>query len=49
MIVSTPFPRASEDREALLLAAQLELLAGVVSGRTLPHALESLRRVVERV
>jgi serine phosphatase RsbU (regulator of sigma subunit)/anti-sigma regulatory factor (Ser/Thr protein kinase) len=49
MSVSTPFPRASEDREALLLAAQLELLAGVVSGRTLPHALESLLRVVERV
>ncbi len=49
MALSTPLASASEERDALLLAAQLELLAGVVSGRTLPRALESLLRVVERV
>ena len=42
-------PREDEGRDAQLLAAQLELLAGVVAGHTLPRALEALLRVVERV
>ena len=41
--------RGNEGRDALLLAAQLELLAGVVSGVTLRQALTSLLRVVEQV
>ncbi|MFC4785316.1 SpoIIE family protein phosphatase [Nocardioides sp. MAHUQ-72] len=49
MTLSTEFPREAEGRETLLLAAQLELLAGVVAGHDLPRALESLLRVVERV
>ena len=36
-------------RDAQLLAAQLELLAGVVSGHQLPHALEAMLRVVEQI
>src|SRR5512144_19029 len=49
MTVTTPLPREDEGRDVQLLAAQLELLAGVVAGHTLPQALESLLRVVERV
>ena len=49
MSLTTPVRGKDEGRDALLLAAQLELLAGVVAGRTLPQALESLLRVVERV
>ncbi|NYD42738.1 SpoIIE family protein phosphatase [Nocardioides panaciterrulae] len=39
----------AESRDALLLAAQLELLSGVVSGHQLGPALDALLRVVERV
>ncbi|HWJ10598.1 MAG TPA: GAF domain-containing SpoIIE family protein phosphatase, partial [Nocardioides sp.] len=49
MTATTLLPRRDEGRDAQLLAAQLELLAGVVAGHTLPQALESLLRVVERV
>src|SRR5512144_1051710 len=49
MTVTTALPREDEGRDVQLLAAQLELLAGVVAGHTLPQALESLLRVVERV
>ena len=49
MTLSPPSAPASDERDALLLAAQLELLAGVITGHTLPQALESLLRVVERV
>jgi serine phosphatase RsbU (regulator of sigma subunit)/anti-sigma regulatory factor (Ser/Thr protein kinase) len=49
MTLTMPLPREDEGRDAQLLAAQLELLAGVVAGRALPQALESLLRVVERV
>lgn len=49
MTLTTPLPREDEGRDALLLAAQLDLLAGVVAGRTLSQALESLLLVVERV
>jgi len=49
MTVTTPLPRRDGGRDAQLLAAQLELLAGVVSGHDLTQALESLLRVVERV
>ena len=49
MSLTTPVRGKDEGRDALLLAAQLELLAGVVAGRTLPQPLESLLRVVERV
>ncbi len=38
-----------ESRDAQLLAAQLDLLAGVVAGHNLTQALEALLRVVERV
>ncbi len=49
-MTSTAQPTApAESRDALLLAAQLELLAGVVSGRELGRALDALLRVVERV
>jgi anti-sigma regulatory factor (Ser/Thr protein kinase) len=49
MTITEPVPREDEGRDAQLLAAQLELLAGVVAGHTLQRALESLLRVVERV
>lgn len=49
MSLTTPVRERDEGRDAQLLAAQLELLAGVVAGHTLPQALESLLRVVERV
>ena len=49
MTLTTTVSREDEGRDALLLAAQLELLAGVVAGHTLTQALESLLRVVERV
>ncbi len=49
MTLTPALPREDEGRDALLLAAQLELLAGVVAGVALPQALESLLRVVERV
>lgn len=49
MTVTTTRPREDEGRDAQLLAAQLDLLAGVVAGHTLPQALEALLRVVERV
>ena len=49
MTLTKPLPREDEGRHAQLLAAQLELLAGVVAGHALQQALESLLRVVERV
>src|SRR6476620_11258770 len=49
MTLTPALPRENADRDVLLLAAQLELLAGVVAGEALPQALESLLRVVERV
>jgi anti-sigma regulatory factor (Ser/Thr protein kinase) len=49
MTLTVTLPREDEGRDAQLLAAQLELLAGVVAGHTLPQALEALLRVVERV
>ncbi len=49
MTGTLPLSREHEERDAQLLAAQLELLAGVAAGYTLPRALESLLRVVERV
>ena len=44
-----PLAREDEGRDAQLLAAQLELLAGVVAGHPIGQALGSLLRVVERV
>ncbi|HSE69422.1 MAG TPA: SpoIIE family protein phosphatase [Nocardioidaceae bacterium] len=49
MTLTMPLPREDEGRDAQLLAAQLDLLLGVVAGHDLPEALESLLRVVERV
>jgi anti-sigma regulatory factor (Ser/Thr protein kinase) len=49
MTLTTPVPREDQGRDAQLLAAQLELLEGVVAGHALAQALESLLRVVERV
>ncbi len=49
MSVSEPLPGEDEGSDAQLLAAQLELLAGVVAGHHISHALESLLRVIERV
>lgn len=49
MTLITPLPREDEGRHTQLLAAQLELLTGMVAGHTLAQALESLLRVVERV
>ena len=49
MSLTTSLRRGHETRDAQLLAAQLELLAGVVAGRNLKQALDSLVRVVERV
>jgi serine phosphatase RsbU (regulator of sigma subunit)/anti-sigma regulatory factor (Ser/Thr protein kinase) len=49
MSLTTPLRRAHEGRDAQLLAAQLDLLAGVVAGHTLTQALEALLRVVEQV
>ncbi len=46
--MTLPPTRDHEGRDAQLLAAQLELLAGVAAGYTLRRALESLLRVVER-
>lgn len=48
-ITTPPLPHEDEGRDTQLLTAQLELLAGVVAGHSLPQALESLLRVVERV
>lgn len=42
-------PRAAESRDALLLTAQLDLLAAVAAGDPVGEALDSLLRVVERV
>ncbi len=44
-----PLARQAEGRDAQLLTAQLDLLAGVVAGYTIGQALDSLLRVVERV
>lgn len=49
MSVSLPLPNEHEDRDAQLLTAQLDLLAGVVAGYTIGQALDSLLRVIERV
>src|SRR6478672_1169554 len=49
MTSSTRTDAPTESRDALLLAAQLELLAGVVSGHELGRALDALLRVVEQV
>lgn len=49
MSVSRLVPPEEADRDALLLTAQLDLLAGVVAGAPLPQALDALLRVVERV
>ena len=49
MTLTPALPRENEERDVLLLSAQLELLGGVVAGVALPQALESLLRVVERV
>lgn len=49
MSLTTPLRRAHEGRDAELLAAQLDLLSGVVAGHNLTHALEALLRIVERV
>jgi len=49
MTLTVPRPLEDEGRDAQLLAAQLELLAGVAVGHTIHDALESLLRVVERV
>jgi anti-sigma regulatory factor (Ser/Thr protein kinase) len=46
--LSPSLPREDQGRDAQLLAAQLELLAGVSAGHALQPALESLLRVVER-
>ncbi|MGZ4639927.1 MAG: ATP-binding SpoIIE family protein phosphatase [Actinomycetes bacterium] len=46
---SLSLAREDEGRDVQLLTAQLELLAGVVTGHALGKALESLLRVVERV
>ena len=42
-------PAVPDDRDTLLLAAQLELVVGVASGEPLPQALDTLLRVVEKV
>ena len=49
MTLLPTLPRQGEGRDVQLLAAQLELLAGVVAGHNLPQALESLLHVVEGV
>ena len=49
MTSTTRADAPAESRDALLLAAQLELLAGVVSGHELGRALDALLRVVEQV
>ncbi|MGN6131070.1 MAG: ATP-binding SpoIIE family protein phosphatase [Nocardioidaceae bacterium] len=49
MTVTAMPTRDHEGRDVQLLAAQLELLAGVAAGHTLRRALESLLSVVERV
>lgn len=48
-MTTTPTTSQDEGRDVQLLAAQLELLAGVVSGHALSRALTSLLRVVEQV
>ncbi len=42
-------PRRADGRDVQLLAAQLDLLAGVAAGQPLTEPLEALLRVVERV
>ena len=49
MELTEPRPSQAEGRDTRLLAAQLELLAGVVAGDALQHSLEELLRVVEQV
>ena len=49
MTSTTAPPREDGGRDARLLAAQLDLLAGVVAGHNLRRALETLLRVVEGV
>ena len=48
-MMTTPPSIDVEGRDAQLLAAQLDLLAGVLAGHELTHALESLLRIVEQV
>jgi len=47
--LTEPLRRGADERDTELLAAQLELLAGVVAGYALQPSLEALLRVVERV
>ena len=49
MELTEPLPREADLRDTRLLAAQLELLAGVVAGHDLQPSLEELLRVVEQV
>jgi len=49
MELTEPHPREAGLRDSRLLAAQLELLAGVVTGHALQPALEELLRTVEDV
>ena len=49
MSVVLPPPRGAQARDAQLLTAQLDLLAGVVAGAPVGRALDALLRVVERV
>ena len=49
MELTEPLPRDADLRDTRLLAAQLELLAGVVAGHALQPSLEELLRVVEQV
>ena len=49
MELTEPLPRETDQRDVRLLAAQLELLAGVVAGHALQPSLEELLRVVEQV
>lgn len=49
MTLTDPLPSRPDARDTRMLAAQLELLAGVVAGHALQPALEELLRVVEEV
>jgi anti-sigma regulatory factor (Ser/Thr protein kinase) len=49
MELTEPLSSQADGRDTRLLAAQLELLAGVVTGDALQHSLEELLRVVEQV
>jgi anti-sigma regulatory factor (Ser/Thr protein kinase) len=49
MSLTTLLRRDHEGRDVSLLAAQLELLAGVAAGQSLEEALDALLRVVEKV